>query len=399
MKKILIVANNMEIGGAERALLGLLQAIDCSKYKVDLFLFRQEGPFMKFIPSKIHVLDENNKYSDLAVPIGNVLKKGHIGMLVGRILGKHKAKQFIKKNSLSVSNSVEIHYSYRYTKKYLPRITEEVYDLALGFTVPYYIVDEKVKAKKKAVWLHTDYSKLDGDTIEERKVWSAYDYIVSISEEVTKAFLTKFKDLKEKIVLIENIVSKELIQKQANEIDVKDEMRSESGFTKLLSIGRFTIAKNFDNIPDICSRIIEKGQNVRWYIIGFGSDEELIKNKIKEFGMEKNVILLGKKENPYPYIKECDIYVQPSRFEGKAVTVREAQILQKPVVITDFSTAKSQITDGVDGVIVPLDNQGCADAISDLILDIEKQKKLIDNCKNGNYDNLSEVNKIYNLID
>ncbi len=199
--------------------------------------------------------------------------------------------------------------------------------------------------------------------------------------------------------MIENIVSKELIQKQANEIDVKDEMRSESDFTKLLSIGRFTIAKNFDNIPDICSRIIEKGQNVRWYIIGFGSDEELIKNKIKEFGMEKNVILLGKKENPYPYIKECDIYVQPSRFEGKAVTVREAQILQKPVVITDFSTAKSQITDGVDGVIVPLDNQGCADAISDLILDIEKQKKLIDNCKNGNYDNLSEVNKIYNLID
>ena len=399
MKKILIVANNMEIGGAERALLGLLQAIDCSKYKVDLFLFRHEGPFIKFFPSKIHVLDVNNKYSDLAVPIGNVLKKGHIGMLVGRIWGKHKAKQFIKKNSLSVSNSVEIHYSYRYTKKYLPRITEEVYDLALGFTVPYYIVDEKVKAKKKAVWLHTDYSKLDGDTIEERKVWSAYDYIVSISEEVTKAFLTKFKDLKEKIVLIENIVSKELIQKQANEIDVKDEMRSESGFTKLLSIGRFTIAKNFDNIPDICSRIIEKGQNVRWYIIGFGSDEELIKNKIKEFGMEKNVILLGKKENPYPYIKECDIYVQPSRFEGKAVTVREAQILQKPIVITDFSTAKSQITDGVDGVIVPLDNQGCADAISDLILDIEKQKKLIDNCKNGNYDNLSEVNKIYNLID
>lgn len=398
MKKILIVANDMEIGGAERALLGLLQAIDCSKYKVDLFLFRQQGPFMKFIPSKIHVLKENNKYSDLAVPIENVLKKGHIGMLVGRILGKYKAKQFIKKNNLSDSNSVEIHYSYRYTKKYLPRISEDVYDLALGFTVPYYIVDEKVKAKKKAVWIHTDYSKLDGDITEEKKVWSAYDYIVSISEEVTNAFLTKFKELKEKIVLIENIVSKELIQKQANEINVDDEIKTEAGCTKLLSIGRFTIAKNFDNIPDICSRIIKKGQNVRWYIIGFGSDEELIKNRIKEFGMEKNVIILGKKENPYPYIKECDIYVQPSRFEGKAVTVREAQILQKPVVITDFSTAKSQVTDGVDGIIVPLDNQGCADGILELIANIDKQKELINNCKDGDYDNLSEVNKIYDLI-
>lgn len=118
---------------------------------------------------------------------------------------------------------------------------------------------------------------------------------------------------------------------------------------KLLSIGRFCTAKNFDNIPNICHRLCEKGLDVYWYIIGFGSEEGLIKRKIKENRMEERVILLGKKDNPYPYIKHCDLYVQPSRFEGKCVSVREAQMLGKPVVITDYPTAKSQLKNGIDG--------------------------------------------------
>jgi glycosyltransferase involved in cell wall biosynthesis len=169
---------------------------------------------------------------------------------------------------------------------------------------------------------------------------------------------------------------------------------------KLLSIGRFSYPKNFDNLPDICSRLVnEHGEvDLKWYIVGFG-DEEPIRRAIAESGMEEHVILLGKKENPYPYIKACDIYVQPSRYEGKSVTVREAQMLCKPVVVTNYPTASSQIQDGIDGVIVPMDNDGCAKGIANVIADSALQKRLIDYLSTHDYGNESEVEKIYKLLD
>lgn len=168
---------------------------------------------------------------------------------------------------------------------------------------------------------------------------------------------------------------------------------------RLLSIGRFCEAKNYDNVPDICKRIIESECNIKWYIIGYGGDESLIRQKIAEAGMQEHVIILGKKENPYPYIKACDIYVQPSRYEGKSVTVREAQMLCKPIAVTNYPTASSQIQDGVDGVIVPLDNEGCAKGLAEFILDTEKQQQIVAYLKSHDYTGISEVDKIYNLIE
>ena len=115
--------------------------------------------------------------------------------------------------------------------------------------------------------------------------------------------------------------------------------------------------------------------------------------------MEQHVVILGKKENPYPYIKACDIYVQPSRYEGKAVAVREAQILNKSVVITNFETSKSQLKDGFDGVIVHMDNEGCAEGICNLIKDKKLQHKLIENTKITDYTNKQELEKIYALLE
>ena len=114
--------------------------------------------------------------------------------------------------------------------------------------------------------------------------------------------------------------------------------------------------------------------------------------------MGNHVFILGKKINPSPYIKVCDFYVQPSRYEGKAVTVREAQILCKPVIITDFPTAKSQLKDGYDGIIVPMDNESCAQGIVNFINNKELQKKIIDNLEQNDYSNADEVQKIYKLV-
>lgn len=167
----------------------------------------------------------------------------------------------------------------------------------------------------------------------------------------------------------------------------------------LLSIGRFCAAKNYDNVPDITHRIVASGiSDLKWYIIGFGGDEGLIRSKIAEAGMEEHIILLGKKENPYPYIKACDIYVQPSRYEGKSVTVREAQMLCKPVAVTAYPTAASQVLHGVDGVIVPLDNEGCARGLASFIADTGLQTKITEYLTTHDYGNEAEVEKIYNLL-
>lgn len=394
-KKIFIFSHSLEIGGAERALLGLLSSFDYNKFDVDLFLMRHCGELMEFIPDNVNLLPSHPKYSSMAVPIIDVIKSGNFDIALGRLKGKRLAEKFNKKMSYGSSNA-SLEYSHKYTKAYMPMMSDKQYDLAISFLTPHYFVAEKVNAKKKIAWIHTDYSYLNLDIASELKMWSVYDNIISISNDVTKAFLTKFPSLENRIKLIENISSRSTIFSQAALFDADKEM---SGNIKLLSIGRFCEAKNFDNVPEIASIIKSKGISFKWYIIGYGGDEALIRSKIAEFNMEDTVIILGKKENPYPYIKACDIYVQPSRYEGKAVTVCEALVLNKPVVITDYPTANSQIRNGFDGIIVPLDNQGCANALADIIKNNDMQTKLTDNMKHTDYSNESEIEKLYELIE
>jgi len=395
-KKVFITIPSLAIGGAESALVSLLNSFDYSKYDVDLFLFNHTGENLLNIPKEVNLLPEIKQYSGLEGPIINNIKTLNFGVALGRLYGKVFSKLYNKFHHWKDSSFVPFQLSQRFSKFCLPRISKEVvYDVAVSFLSPHYIVAEKVNAKKKFAWIHTDYSTMHNYVSSEIKMWNKYDNIISISEKCTDAFCSKFPQLKEKIVLIENITQKSMVNKNADSESV--ELYKQG--TSLLSVGRFAYPKNFDNVPEIASIIKSKSIDFKWYIIGYGGEEPVIRSKIKEFGMEDTVIILGKKENPYPYIKACDIYVQPSRYEGKAVTVCEALILNKPVVITNYATAHSQIRDGVDGVIVPMDNQGCAEGLANVMNDKKLQNKLIENVKLTDYSNEHEIEKLYALID
>ena len=132
--------------------------------------------------------------------------------------------------------------------------------------------------------------------------------------------------------------------------------------------------------------------------MGYGEDEVLIKQKIKEKEMDDHVVILGKRENPYPYIKACDIYVQPSRYEGKSITVREAQMLCKPVAVASYRTAPSQIRHGIDGIILPNGNKEFALGLVDFIKNKTLQYKLQSNLFQNDYASISEVEKVYELL-
>ncbi len=396
MNKILIVSHAMEIGGAERALIGLLDSIDYEKYDVDLFLCRHSGELLQMIPQNVHILPQN-KARFLAIPMKELIRQRKFSILYGRLKSKLLSKMYVKKHKLGNNNQVELTYSHKYTYKYIEKINEEEeYDLAISFLTPHYLVANNVRSKKKIAWIHTDYASIEIDIKTEYDMWKVYNHIISISDSCTTSFIQKFPNLANKIIKIENILIREMVEKQSNAYEVEDMIGTNE--VLLLSIGRFSYQKNFDNIPDICRRVLKKGIDVKWFIIGYGLDESLIKSKIKEYQLEDKVVLLGKKDNPYPYIKKCDIYIQPSRYEGKAVTVREAQLLQKPVIITRYATSSDQVHDGLDGVIIDMDNEKCAQGIVDFIKDKGKQEKIIDYLKQHDYSNEFEVKKLYTII-
>ena len=334
---------------------------------------------MEFIPKEVNLLPEITEYAQIERPLKDVVRDGYWKIAIARLKAKWQFHRYFRRKHPKDGSAV-FQYISSAVLPCLPSLEHlGEYDLAISFLAPHNIVLKKVKAKKKAAWIHTDYSRIDVNTDMELPIWSAFDHIVSISPDVTKAFTVRFPSLKSKIILIENILSSAFVRERAERIsqdEIKLEMKGEDE-TILLSIGRFSSQKNFDNVPSICKSIINSGCKAKWYLIGYGGDESLIRRKIAETGMENNVFILGKKANPYPYIKACDIYVQPSRYEGKSVTVREAQMLCKPVIVTDYPTAGSQIRNGIDGVIVPLENEGCAKGIVSLINNLELQQDLI----------------------
>jgi len=392
VKKVLIVSHAMEIGGAESALLGLLNAFDYRKFSVDLFLYQMTGELLKYIPEEVNILPENPKYASVAAPLSTVIRNRAFGVALGRVIGKQVSKKEVKKFNPTEDCYYIIINSHKYTKPFLPMISDKEYDIAISYLTPHFYVADKCRAKKKIAWIHTDYSSVEINEEAELPMWDAYDSIVSISDKVSEAFLKRFPTLKDKVTVIGNIHPADFIKKRAEEFSVKDEM-PDDGFVKLLSVGRYCHAKNFDNLPDICSRM----DNVKWYIIGYGTDEALIREKISEAHMEDRVVLLGKKENPYPYFRECDFYVQPSRYEGNAVTVNEALILGKKIAIANYATAPSQITDGFNGVIVPQDNEGCAAGLMNFISDKELQDKILENVTNSDWSKSEEFNKIIRI--
>ena len=386
MKKVLIIHSNMELGGAETSLLGLLQTIDYSEYSVDLLLLEQTGPLLELIPESVNILNTPRRYRHLMSPIAQVVREGDIPLACARLYGKWKGRKFVPRGYATKQ------FAHLAALRFLPEIEKE-YDVALSFIDPHIIIREKVKAKKRFCWLHFDFKNVRVDSEIDRRMWDGCDYIVHISESCKAIFDHHYPELTNKSIVIENVLSREFVRWRANAFSVDEEMGQGDEIT-LLSIGRFSKQKNFDNIPDICRRLQEKNIHVKWYIIGYGNEEDLIRQRIREAQMEEYVILLGKKENPYPYIKACDVYIQPSRWEGKCVAVREAQMLGKPVVITNYATAQSQLQNGYDGIVVPMENEACADSLARILNNERLLKEIAANTETVDYSNVGEIKKI-----
>lgn len=396
MKKIIISSYDMSIGGVERSLISLLESFDYNKNNVDLMFFRQQGEFMSMLPKGPNLLSEIPQYATYRKSISEVVKEKLYTIALARVVAKYVGNIVSYIKGFKEFGLVSMQLAWKFALPILPNIDEE-YDVAISYLWPHYFIGEKVKAKKKIAWIHTDYSQLEIDNKIDFNMWSKFDWIVAVSDGCKTAFLKRYPQFAKKTVVIENIASTEFIRNMAN-ADVPSEIDTNDTNIKIITVARLAYAKGIDDAAKACRKLLDKGYNIIWYVVGYGNEEHNIRALIKNLDIENNFILLGKKINPYPYIKVCDIYVQPSRYEGKAVTVTEAQVLGKPVLLTNYATAKSQVKDGFDGIITELGDDGIVTGLKKIIDSPELRTKLEYNTTNSNYSNESEVEKLYKLF-
>ncbi len=390
MKKILFIMNNLNCGGAEKALVSLLKTIDYSQYEVDLLLFRHEGIFLKQVPEEVNILPEpfGYKYYDMSSikAIKELLKQGRIGDAIRRIKAIFIYKS--EKDTYRCGQKV-----WPYVSKIFGKLNKK-YDVAIGYLEnnPIYYCVDNVDAKKKIGFIHNDYDKLGLNPIGDRIYFNELDNIVTISEECAEVLKNRFPEYKDKVRVMYNIVSPSIINEMAKEkIDINN------AEINLVTVGRLNYQKGYDMAIEACKKLVEKGYDIKWNILGEGEERANLEGLIKKYNLQDRFILLGIKENPYPYVQNADIYVQTSRFEGKSIAIDEAKILNKPILVTNFTTVRDQISDGVNGIIVDMNVDSIVDGLETLIKDSNLRNKLKKNLASEELGTEKEIEVFYSL--
>ena len=390
MKKILFIMSNLNCGGAEKALVSLLKTIDYSKYEVDLLLFRHEGIFLKQVPKEVNILPEpfGYKYYDMSSikAIKELLKQGRVWDAIRRIKAIFICKS--EKDTYRCGQRV-----WPYVSKMFGKLNKK-YDVAIGYLEnnPIYYCVDNVDANKKIGFIHNDYDKLGLNPIGDRFYFNKLDNIVTVSEECAEVLKNRFPEYKDKVRVMHNIVSPSIINEMA-----KEKIELNNAEINLATIGRLNYQKGYDMAIEACKKLVEKGYDITWNVLGEGEERINLESLIKKYSLEDRFVLLGIKENPYPYVKNADIYVQTSRFEGKSIAIDEAKILNKPILVTNFTTVRDQISDGVNGLIVDMNVDSIVDGLETLIKGSNLRNKLKKNLASEELGTEKEVDVFYSL--
>ena len=384
--KILFIMSSLRNGGAERSLVNLLQLFDYQKYEVDLLLFQEEGIFLEQLPNEVHILHDCD-ILHLLYAKGNNRIKGikHPLLTFDHYWGTFWARK--KTESMYASRQYRWEHYY---KDRIPSIKTKKYDVAISYLHGeqlYYLVD-KVDAKRKIAWIHTDYSKLNALEEHDLKYMRQVDSVVSISNICVETLCKTFPSIKEKFCMLPNLTSSSSIKYLAEKEYPKEYGGDEF---KIVSVGRLIHLK----AVDAASILKENGLKFSWFILGDGELKTELNMQIKNKNVDDCVFLLGATDNPYKYMDGADILVQTSRYEGKSVVLDEAKILGKPIVVTNYDTVKDQVNDN-EGVIVNMSSEAIAAGIMKIIPRIDEIHTYLNAHEYGNQD---EIYKYYQLID
>ncbi len=401
--RILFVINTLGQAGAETALLSLLQTLAREKgearYEISLYVLTGQGEMASRLPADVRLLNKKYREESVLTAKGRkYLKKTVLKAMFtrGTVV---KLFPYLVKNTCAMLGKKRL-----LPDKLLWRVLSdggmvlpEEYDLAVSYLeggAAYFVADH-VKAAKKAAFIHVDYEKAGYTRALDKDCYLAFDKIFTVSDEVREAFLKAYPELPEKTEVFHNILNKEEIVRRAEEGEGFTD-----GFTgiRLLSVGRLTAQKAFEVSVDAMKRLKDAGKNVRWYVLGEGDQRKKLQEQIDTLGLTEDFILYGAVNNPYPFMKQADIYVHASRFEGKSIAIQEAQILGKPMVVSDCSGNREQVCHGKDGLMCGLTPESLAENIMLLLEDEALRGKLGAAAAKKNADAAEEIQKLLSML-
>lgn len=391
-KKILFIVGTLDSGGVSRSMISLLNTIDKEAYDVSLLITNPTGLFMDLLShvGKIQII-EDERMSCLFQRfkgMGGLLKKGHLFLVIGNLM-----RMVLTKIDRGLAGWL--------LSRLMPAIQKE-FDVIVDYGGQhqlYYMVD-KLRGKKKISFFHNDYAQWPYYYKMDRLYYKKVDNVFTISEVCLKSLLNYFPYLDGKAGVMENISPCHLIESMADE-NIPD--MNFPGKYIFLTLGHICPDKGTDFAVRAMDMLKKKGIDFRWYFIGDIRKDSVayyrnILSEIKKYKLEENVCFLGTRKNPYPYIKKADLYIHPSRFEGKSIALDEAKILCKPIVVTCFSTVSDQFEDNWNASVCEMNAESLATAIEDLLINVEKRQKYISNLRKEKRDNSNAINILYETI-
>jgi glycosyltransferase involved in cell wall biosynthesis len=401
-KKLLFIGIIMNSAGTEKSFLSFVNSLDFDKYDADLILAKNEGLFMPLIDKRVNV-----KFMP---------EFGELFLLSGSNAFHNLFNTFVKKNPLTLFEIAPYFCRFVFKKKQktetaiklfikmMGKMTpvEEEYDAAVAYwgdRTMFYMIDKVPNAKKKIAWMHFEYSDEKYDAAVYSDYYKKCDKIVNVSTAVDDALKAKFPEITDKCLVIENIQSPDFIRKRGLEQDSFPDREHFKGL-RILTIARISEQKGLDMIPEILARFKRDKYNIRWYIIGDG--DEHIKEQVVNLALQHNVaemlIFLGTTLNPYPFMRDCDIYAQPSRFEGKPISVEEAKIMRCPIVCANYVSAREQLADGRFGRVAEIDPESLYQNIKEMIDNPELRENFVNTLSGENFGNEGEIQKFYDVL-
>lgn len=365
-KNVLFVYPSMLMGGSTTALLSLLNSMDAKKYNIDLQLFRKEGPLIDLIPAHVNVLEPAELHTGF---VGRIIKNTKFLFLGYAFKAAWKGMTGNSKKIISSGVALD------FQAKILSKKNKKQYDYAIGYLEGWsdrYLAFS-VNADKKYAWLHSTFANITTEPREELAWMNEVDKIVFVTDACRDDFSKAMPMMAEKAITIKNIVDSDIIRKRSLALDIDDEAYTffrESKAFKIITVCRLTIdVKGLDRVVSCAKSLKERKIDFVWYIVGDGEDREALISMINDSGVQDVVIPIGKRLNPYPFIAAADIMCMPSRYEGKPIVITESMILGVPPVVTEYLSAREQINDGVDGIVVVNEDDAIIGTISNIIED------------------------------
>lgn len=388
-KRVLFVINSLGLGGAEKSLTSLLNMMDYNRYEVDLLMFNPGGMFLKLLPENVRVLPQlgflKSNQSMKSQLVHPVYFTARIAATIGLRLNRRK----------KLLHPAQCYWKYAgWAFNALPG----EYDAAIawGQGNPTHYVAKKVQAKIKISFINADYESVGHNKEFDRAYYAEYTHIVTVSDKLEQMLRNTFPEYVNKMATIYDINNAEMIFRLSMEANPFD---GESVHPVIVTAGRLVPQKGYDLAVKAAQIIKNRGIDVRWYIVGEGPCRSEIEQEIEQYHLSETVILVGAKDNPYVYMKNADLYVQTSRFEGYCLTLAEARMLNKPVISTNFDVVYNQLRNEENGLIVKMDPEEIADAVIRLWKDEHLRNRIIENLKQEKKGNPEEIEKLYRMIE